>query len=172
MLTTRIFNDYGQGSLRAEAELSKMLMLEVLYNGELPRDKRALGFYQYGTKKFFITMNEYLRDTEENPPCIAAGHDRHVMRIASFFNPYMNTFDKTFVKILCRVCSDSILWNFNEFVGQMEQCLKSKRGSQQERFAIQVMRDMIMEYPEYKSLVMYLVKDRQWQEIMTAKREE
>ena len=55
VLTTRIFNDYGQGSLRAEAELSKMLMLEVLYNGELPRDKRALGFYQYGTKKFFIT---------------------------------------------------------------------------------------------------------------------
>jgi hypothetical protein len=166
LLGNEIFHGYGQGSLRAEGEITKMLMLEVLFNGEVPTDGRALGLYQYGTKKNFITMNEYLRDTEENPTCFATGHDRHVLKLATFFNPFPRSFDNTFTKILCRTCADWILWNFNEFVGQMQQCLESKMGSRTATFAIKVMSDLLEHFPEYNSLIMTLVKERQWEEIL------
>lgn len=165
ILTTKIFGKYGQGSTRAEAELAKIILLKVAFNGQMPDNRMGLSFYQYGAKKWVITMNEYLRDTQPNPECIATGHDRHVLRIARFFNPYLRSFDDIYCKILCRVCKNWILWNFNEVAGQMQQCLNSGRNTKQESFAIHVMRDLIGEFPEYNSLVMHLVKERQWEEI-------
>ena len=132
LLATKIFLGYGQNSLRAEAEMSKLLLIPLLYkDGLITHDNECTGIYQFGKKKLYIVLNKMSReDYNQNPKCIATGHDRHVKKFAAYFNPYRG-FADTFTKILCQVADDWILWNFNEFVGEIQQCLSSSQGSKQ-----------------------------------------
>ena len=167
LMTTKIFGRYGQGSLRAEAEISKMLLVSVLFDErKIGHGEGCTALYQFGWKKLYIVMNEMARTCETlNPKCIATGHDRHVMRFAQFFNPYGKKHETTFAKVLCQIADDWILWNFNEFVGELQQCLKGKEGSKKEEFAIAVLRHLIRDYPIYSSLIMTLVREGQWNRI-------
>ena len=75
-------------------------------------------------------------------------------------------FANTFPKILCQVADDWILWNFNEFVGEIQQCLSSSQGSNREVFALAVFSDLLQEHTDYNSLVMTLISKRQYEEIL------
>lgn len=169
ILITYIFGKYGQGSLRAEAELSKMLILPILYeDSHIGHNDDCTALYQFGRKKLYIVLNEMARNNGvKNPACIATGHDRHVKRFAEHFNPYLG-FSEKFTKILCQIADDWILWNFNEFVGQLQQCIKSTKNSAKERFALAVLGDLIYKHEEYNSLVMTLVNKRQWKSLTDA----
>ena len=168
LLTTKVFGRYGQGSTRAEAELAKILMVEEVFRGFLPMDDSCLSFYQFGPKKMFIAINEMRRITQNNPQCLAAGHDRHVKRYGAHFNPFAKRYDDTFSRIICLKSKDWIKWNFNEYVGQVQQCLRSGKGTSGEKFAMEVFTDLLSEYPCYNTLVMTLVTELQWNGIQEA----
>jgi len=169
-MTDYIFHDYGQGSLRAEAELAKMLLLPLFASEGDPLElgNEYLGLYQFKAKKWYLVQNEMLRVIGgNNPVCRATGHDRHVHTFAKLFNPYGKRNLHKFTRMLCQVIDDWVRWNFNEFLGELEQCLQSREGSRKSRFAIAVLRDLVQEYPQYTSIVMSLVKERQWTLIMS-----
>jgi len=168
IMTTKIFGRYGQGSLRAEAEIAKMLMISLYYtDGTIRDDDSFASFYQFGKKKLFIVLNEMARTKgEENPSCRATGHDRHVKKFSTFFNPY-EKFDDVFTRILCQNAEDWILWSFNEIVGELQQCLRAKKDTAKSNFAISVLGDLFDNHPQYKGIVMALVKKWQWDRIRT-----
>lgn len=170
-LAENIFHRYGQGSLRAEAEIVKIMCL-ALYEVEddpLRMSDIYLGLYQFKSKKWFIVQNEMGRIIGgDNPTCRATGHDRHVRTFAKLFNPFPDEHLEKFTRILCKLVDDWIRWNFNEFVGQLEQCLQAKKDSSQHMFAIAVLGELVMDYPQYKRHVMSLVKKGQWTEIVNA----
>ncbi len=161
LMTTNIFGTYGVGSSRAEAELAKMMLLPVTFGGKVPHDTNSwISIYQSGRKKVFITLNEFLRETTVAPKCIAAGHDRHVKKLATLFSPYNPSQNNSWIMFLCQTSSDWVLWNLNEYVGQLQQCLRSGKGSRGEQFAVKVFTDLLNEYPDYQSLVQKMVSNK------------
>lgn len=162
LLTDRVFRKYGQGSVRAEAEIAKMLLVQTVFDdGFIPHDDSCTALYQFGKKKQYIVLNEMLRDNGSRPKCVATGHDRHVIKFAQHFNPY-DGYSDMYVRAVCKVSKDWILWNLNEFVGQLQQCLKAKVGSNQEVFALHVLKELLDNYPEYRSIIMTLVREKQY----------
>ena len=168
IMTSKIFNKYGQSSLRAEAEIFKVVMVPIVYReGHLPRDNSPAALYQLGKKKLYIVLNEVARARnkgDRNPACIATGHDRHVKKFSKFFTPYEN-FNDRFTRLLCQLANDWIKWNFNEIVGELQQCLKARRYTAKNNFAIHVVRDLVVKYPQYKNMMMSFVTSWQWKEI-------
>lgn len=162
ILEEKIFRRYGQQSQRAEAELSKMILLEVMfdYNTESVSNNMVY-IYEMGRKKAYIIDNEMARMGEKDPECYATGHDRHVINCASYFNPYMGK-DMAFVRLLCRYAKDWIKWSFNEITGQIHQGLQSTKGSSEERFSIHIYADMLKTFPQYKYLLMEMVKEKKY----------
>ena len=155
-MANQIFSRYGIGSTRAEAEICKVVMTQLIWLEEkrIPTNEEFLGFYQVGPKKMFITMNEMRRESEdENPICLSVGADRHVHTFVGLVtNPlgFTKQDQYIFVRWYCQSAPQYVLWNLNEIWGYTMQCLAAGKGSKAEQYALNVLSDVFKAYPMYK----------------------
>ena len=170
ILTNNIFKTYGMSSLMAEAELTKLLMIQVLFDGMLPSKTELLGFYQVGVKKVAIVDNEIVRyNNASNDVSRVTGNDRHVRRFCSYFNPYKQdkVDDLLYTKIVCQESPEWVKWNLNEIIGEIMQSLRSK-VERKHTFGLQVLISFLLSSTGYENLVMALVTEKQWGNIQNA----
>lgn len=162
LLTNKIFTKYGMHSMSAEAEISKILIIKVMYNNSIPANDDLLGMYQCDFKKFIISLNEYNRDTMTNPHCVAAGQDRHVTSLAQQFAPEGLLTTPSFPRIVCARSKDWIRWNLNEIAGELTQSIHSNDATRRGRFAAATLIDVLLYNPEHAIIVRRILKPKQW----------
>ena len=148
-----MFKPYGMYSQRAEAELAKMILIKVVYNNSPPANHDLLGFYQVKEKKVLITLNEYSRDTSNNPHCEAAGQDVHVEDLANLFAPKGLPPNPGFPRILCSRTNSFVRWNLNEITGELKQGLNSKNNPRRYKFALRTLADVMTSNPNYRDII-------------------
>ena len=139
------------GSIRAESEIHKMIMLKLIMTEEqrLPTTEESKAMYQIGPKKVHIVENEMMRHRHSIfKNCTATGADRHVYNLLRLFNPLRDTKRglELFTRLLCQSCADHILWNLNEITGYIAQCFSSQSSHKSKDFAVSVLKTLFREH--------------------------